>query len=148
MRKSGHGDWIYVSYIAEEAEQIYLGCYSGRIYCINKEGIVLKTYVSDDAIGRIEENQGRLYIQTGSGIYIIHEDKVLNHIEIGDGELSCFTIWGFIVRKGFVISLYEHEGNLIGNVQLSKEPCEIDPFQNGLIAYTRKERITISFLKK
>jgi hypothetical protein len=148
IRKSGQGDWIYVTYLAEEAEQIYLGCYSGRVYCINKEGIVLKTYVSDDAIGRIEENQGHLYIQTGSGIYIIHDDKVLNHIEIGDGELSCFTIWGFIVKKGFVISLYELEGNLIGSVQLSKEPCEIDPFQNGLIAYTRKERITISFLKK
>lgn len=142
---SGPGDWIYASYVTENAERIYLGCYSGRVYCINEEGMVLKTYVTDDTIRRIEENQGHLYIQTNYSIYVIHNDSVLNHIEIGDGDLSSFATWGFIIKKGPIISLYKPNGDSIGSVKFSKDPCEVIPSQDSVIVYTKKERITISF---
>jgi hypothetical protein len=38
---SGPGDWIYASHVTQNAERIYLGCYSGRVYCINEAGHVL-----------------------------------------------------------------------------------------------------------
>jgi len=143
---SGPGDWIYSSYVTENAERIYLGCYSGRVYCINEEGLVLKTYVTDDTIRRIEEHQGYLYIETNYGIYVIHNDRVLNHIEIGDGKLSSFAAWGFIIKKGPIISLYKHNGDPIGSAKFSKDPCEIIPSKDSVIVYTKKERITISFV--
>ena len=147
MSIGGNGDWIYASCISENADCIYLGCYSGKVYCVNNNGMVLKTYVTDDAIRKIEFYQGLLYIQTSYGLYIISENKVLNHIDIGDGELSSYTPWGFIIKKGLVISLFDHPGNLIGRVQFFKELCEIDSLKDGLFAYTKKDRFKIAFQK-
>ena len=146
MSIGGPGDWIYASHVTENAERIYLGCYSGRVYCINEKGTVLKTYVTDTTIRKIKENQGHLYIVTSYGIYVIHNDRVLDHIEIGDGQLFCFASWGFIIRKRSIVSLYKHNGDTIGSVRFSEDPREIVPSQDGVIVYTKRRRITISLL--
>lgn len=35
---SGPGDWIDASHVTKNAERIFLGCYSGQVYCINENG--------------------------------------------------------------------------------------------------------------
>jgi len=89
----------------------------------------------------IEERESYLYIQTNYSIYVIQDDRVVNHIDIGKGELCSFATWGFITKSGYIVSLYTRDGSLIGNINFSKEPCEIVPVQSGTIIYTQKERI-------
>jgi hypothetical protein len=141
---SGPGDWIYASHVTENAERIYLGCYSGRVYCINEAGHVLKTYVSDDTIRRIQEQAPYLYIQTNYSLYVIRDERVVNHIEIGTGNFFSFAAWGFIVKKDSIVCLYDHNGTLIGNIRFSKEPYEIIPTDQGITVYTKKGRVTAS----
>jgi len=43
-------DWIYASYVSENAERIYLGCYSGKVYCITKGGTVKKIYNCNETV--------------------------------------------------------------------------------------------------
>jgi hypothetical protein len=141
---SGPGDWIYSSHVTENGERIYLGCYSGRVYCINEDGNVLKTYVTDDTIRRIQERPPYLYIQTNYSLYVIRDEKLINHIEIGTGDFFSFATWGFIVKKGSIISIYGYDGTLIGNIRFSKEPYETIPTNQGITVYTKKGRITAS----
>jgi tetratricopeptide (TPR) repeat protein len=141
---SGQGDWIYASHVTKNAERIYLGCYSGQVYCINGDGYVLKTYVTDDTIRRIQERSPYLYIQTNYSLYVIRDERVINHIEIGTGDFFSFTAWGFIIKKDSIISLYDHNGTLIGNIRFSMKPCEIIPTNQGITVYTKKRRVTVS----
>jgi hypothetical protein len=142
---SGPGDWIYASHLTENAERIYLGCYSGRVYCIDEEGHVLKTYVTDDTIRRIREQAPYLYIQTNYSLYVIRDERVINHIEIGTGEFFSFAAWGFIFKKDSTLSLYDQDGTLIGNIRFSRKPYEVIPTDEGLIVCTDKKRVIASF---
>jgi hypothetical protein len=144
IRGSSSGDWIYASHITEKGERIYLGSYSGQVYCINEDGYVLKTYDFDDTIRHIREGAPYLYIQTNYSLYVIRDERVINHIEIGDINFSSFAKWGFFVKKDFVVSLYDHDGTLIGSIRFSKKPYEIIPNDQGMTVYTEKGRVTAS----
>ena len=96
---SGGGDWIYSSHIEPHAERIYLGCYSGRIYCIDKIGKVLKIYSTDAPIDFIIERQGIIYIRTCTSLYVLQDDRTTNLIDLRVGSFECFAEWGFIINK-------------------------------------------------
>lgn len=144
IRVTSSGDWIYASHITEKAERIYFGSYSGQVYCINEDGYVLKTYDFDDTIRHIRERAPYLYIQTNYSLYVIRDKRVINHIEMGAINCFSFAKWGFIVKKDFVVSLYDHDGTLIGNIRFSKKPYEIIPNDQGITVYTEKGRVTAS----
>lgn len=136
---SGPGDWIYASHMAPHAERIYLGCYSGMIYCVDPGGNVLKVYSTDAPIDGILERKGCLYVWTHTSLYVLEDDKAANHIDLREGGLECFTEWGLIVRKGLSLILYSEGGAWIGTVHFPKEPREVIPTATGLVAYTTKE---------
>lgn len=136
---SGPGDWIYASHMAPHAERIYLGCYSGMIYCVDPGGNVLKVYSTDAPIDGILERKGYLYVWTHTSLYVLEDDKAANHIDLREGGLECFTEWGLIVRKGLSFILYSEGGAWIGTVHFPKEPREVIPTATGLVAYTTKE---------
>jgi hypothetical protein len=62
----------------------------------------------------------------------------------GDSELHSFAEWGFILKKDSLISLYELNGNLIGNIQFSTSPYGVVPKKQGLIVRTKKNNFLFS----
>ncbi|MCJ7668429.1 MAG: DnaJ domain-containing protein [Anaerolineae bacterium] len=48
-------DWIYATCLGPSADTIYLGCYSGKVYCMSKDGRVTKLYNCRDVIRSIRE---------------------------------------------------------------------------------------------
>jgi hypothetical protein len=147
LSMSGQGDWIYASHVTEEAERIYLGCYSGRVYCVNQEGSVLKIYITDDTIQHIEERFPYLYIQTNYSLFVIQNERVINHLEIGNDSFS-FAAWGFFIKGNSIISLYDHSGSQIGNIRFYNQTYEIIPTNQGVIVYTKQGRVIVSIKEK
>ena len=143
MSMSGPGDWIYATHITSRRERVFLGCYSGLIYCIDLDGNVLKTYQTDSTIEGILERGRNLYIWTRTSLFVVEGDKVVSHIDLRGGGLECFADWGFIVKKGASLALYSVEGTWLGNVRFEKEAREVVPTANGLVAYTTKERFHV-----
>jgi hypothetical protein len=137
---SGPGDWIYASHMAPHAERIYLGCYSGMVYCVDPGGHVLKVYSTDAPIDGILERRRYLYVWTHTSFYVLEDDKVANHIDLRDGGLESFTAWGLIVRKGSSLMLCSEDGAWLGTVYSPQEPREVIPTATGLVAYTTKAR--------
>lgn len=143
MSMSGPGDWIYATHMTSRAERIYLGCYSGLIYCVDLGGDILKVYQTDAPIDGIVERGRHLYIWTHTSLYVLEGDKVVSHIDLRGGGLECFAEWGLIVKKGSSLVLFSQGGTWLGTVRLQGEAREIVPAVNGLVAHTTKERFRI-----
>ena len=139
---SGPGDWIYASHMAPHAERIYLGCYSGMVYCIDPHGNVLKVYSTDAPIDGILERRRYVYVWAHTTLYVLEDDRVANHIDLREGDLECFTAWG-LVRKGPALMLCSEDGTWLGTVHFPQEPREVIPTATGLVACTTKERFHI-----
>jgi hypothetical protein len=144
MSMSGPGDWIYATHMTARAERIYLGCYSGLIYCVDLDGNVLKVYQTDAPIDGIVERGRHLYIWTHTSLYVLDRDKVVSHIDLRGGSLKCFTEWGLIVKKGSSLVLCSADGTWLANVRFQREAHEVIPTSSGLVAYTTKERFRVS----
>jgi DnaJ-domain-containing protein 1 len=143
MSMSGPGDWIYATHMTSRAERIYLGCYSGVIYCVDLDGNVLKLYQTDAPIGGIVERGRHLYIWTHTSLYVLEGDKVVNHIDLRGRELECFAEWGLILKKGSSLVLCSEDGTWIGDVRFQRDTREVVPAATGLVAYTTKERFRV-----
>jgi len=144
MSMSGPGDWIYASHMTPRAERIYLGCYSGTVYCVNASGDVLSIYSTDDPIRGLMEWNDFLYIWTHGSMYVIERGRVANHLDLRNRDFECFAQWGFVIREGSSLALFSPDGTWLGAVHLSKPPREIIPTTSGLIACTTKERFRVS----
>jgi tetratricopeptide (TPR) repeat protein len=144
VQLSGSGDWIYASHITPGAERIYLGCYSGRVYCLDYQGGVQSVFTTNAPISGILERKEFLYIWTYTTLYVIRVKKVSCFIDLRDASVECFPDWGIVVRKKQGLHLYSEEGVSLGVVSFLNDPREIVPMQKGLVVKTIKGRYFIS----
>jgi hypothetical protein len=144
MSVSAPGDWIYASHVTSAAERIYLGCYSGRVYCTNSSGDVLRLYSTDEPVRGISERGGFLYIWTDGSMYVIGANSVACHLDIRNSSLEGFARWGFMIKKDASLVLHSSDGTWLGSVHLLKPPREIIPTSNGVVVYTTKQRFRVT----
>jgi len=140
---SGPGDWIYASHMSEEGNEIYLGCYSGKVYCIKFDGTVKKTYNSDGVVEKILKHDPFLYIEVAASLFVLKNDRIVKHIELKELESVTYARWGFVVGSGFELSFYESSGDLVGTAVFTQEPRERIPTNDGLIIRTQKAQIKL-----
>jgi hypothetical protein len=129
--------------MAPHAERIYLGCYSGMVYCVDPSGHILKVYSTDAPIDGILERRRYVYVWTHTSLYVLQDDKVANHLDLQGGGLEGFTAWGLIIRNGTSLLLYSKDGAWLGTVYFPQEPREVIPTATGLVAYTTKARLRV-----
>ena len=143
MSISGPGDWIYASYISENGDQIYLGCYSGKIYCIDLDGTAHKIYNSDSTIRKIFKHDPYLYIEAACSFFVMKNDRVVKHIKLKEFEPVTYAHWGFVIKRGLELSFHEPNGYLVGTAVCSEAPWEIIPVNDGLIIRTWNSQIKV-----
>lgn len=113
-------DWIYATYVSKNANRIYIGCYSGKIYCVSKNGKVSKFYDVHETPRTIREKGDYLYIETDYHLYIIKDDKYLTHIDTyGKGDLM-WWYGGFMFVGNNEISIFSLGGDIVGNISFKK----------------------------
>ncbi len=145
-------DQILASHITLHAERIYLGCYTGKVYCMDLTGKVLKVYSTVDGILGIRERGSYLYIWTDTNMYVLKDDKVINQIihptSLFDDKLT-WSEWGFIFKSDRTLILYSEDGTWLGTIQFPGSPYKgsiykIIPNMAGLVAYASKQRYHVS----
>lgn len=113
-------DWIYASYIGHHADRIYLGCFSGKVYCISKTLHIIKQYICHDDIKSIREKGRNVFVETAFVLFIIQDDRYLTHINIwGMGKLRWNTE-GFMYVSEKEIHLFTDDGIEIGRIVFDK----------------------------
>lgn len=123
----GHGrnnrDWIYTTHLSPNAERIYVGCYSGKVYCILKNGIVIKQYNCHDGVEKIKEIGKYVFLKTWYGIYIIKDDNYLTYVKMGKSEDLRWIDNGFMLVGEKHLRVLSNEGF---------ELCRINFFKNKI----------------
>jgi hypothetical protein len=93
-------DWIYGSGISKDGNRIYLGCYSGKLYQVNQNGIAEKIYFVPEGqinnypltnpISFVTEYNDRKYILTKWYLYILKDDKLTGYLKNEKGRFRWF----------------------------------------------------------
>ena len=141
-------DWMYGSGISFDASRIYLGCYSGKIYQINKNGVAEKIYVipedekgiygQTNPVTYIVERGNYLHILTYWYLYILRDDKAEKFIKINDGEVKWFDS-GFIHQIKNTIFLYLNNGDLLGSLTFKDSIRHVCYKDDNLLIETNKK---------
>lgn len=111
-------DWIYATYLGPNADRTYLGCYSGKVYCISKDGRVIKLYNCHDVIRSIREKGKYLFIETDYCLFIIKDDKYLTHVSTWETGNLRWSDNGFMFVGTKVLRLFSDEGIELGRINL------------------------------
>jgi len=116
-------DWIYGAGLSDDGARIYLGCYSGKIYQINQDGIAEKIYIVPEdkkgdygmtnPISFVTEYNDRKYILTHWYLYILKDDKLFRYLKIEKGNYKWFKN-GFIHQDKKQIVLFDRDGDKKG----------------------------------
>lgn len=112
LSKGQEEDWIYSTYLGVNAEEIYFGCYSGKIYCLSIDGNVNTVYDCHDVVRSIEKNNNFLFIATDYYLYIIKDGEYLNHVQIWEKGSILWSKDGFILKNSHEINFFSNEGIL------------------------------------
>lgn len=141
-------DWIYGSGISFNASKVYLGCYSGKIYEINRNGVAEKIYIipedkngiygKSNPVTYIVERGSYLHILTYWYLYILRDDKVVNFIKIDEGDIRWFDN-GFMHQIKNNILLYLNNGDLLGSLNFKDCIRNVCYKDNNLLIETNKK---------
>ena len=133
-------DWIYGVGISKSSEQIYLGCYSGKLYKIDKRGNASHVYIvpkgnidnpmRSNPIYKVIERESLLHIYTYEYVYILDNNTYINYIPCQLGRVMWFSE-GFIVMLDKKISVYSNRGELFGIISF-KTPIKYIAYRNNI----------------
>lgn len=146
-------DWIYGTGISDDGERIYIGCYTGIIYHIDKKGKIIKKYIISKGraanryhpIRQIREYNYNLYILTSYYLYILKNDRLINILNVDFGRFSWFKK-GMVFIKNKTLKIYNLSGILKCSFVFVENINGIFYSNNVLLVETKSKYI--SFLIK
>ena len=114
IRQCGSGVELISSIsLRNNAMKIYLGCYSGKVYCISNNGIANKCYNCHHTPSSIHERKEYLYIEAGHNLFIVKNDKCIANVKTYRKGRIKWNKKGFIFFSSNVVRLYSDNGILI-----------------------------------
>lgn len=122
-------DWIYGTGMTKDGSRIYLGCYSGRVYSINTQGVADVVYVipNTEPISEIMECGDFLHIVTHSQLYIVQKEQrqfvkaiQLHGEENGASGYVKYYEDGFVHALGDAVTIHDCKGEKLGTLSFAK----------------------------
>lgn len=137
-------DWIYATCLGCHAERIYLGCYSGKVYCLSKDGRVMKLYDCHDVVRSIRETGTFLFIETYYSLYIIRDDSYLANIARWKAGDLRWADHGFMFVKEKELKLFSNEGTPIASLRFKNPIYQVSWGGENLSVSTRSRSYVFS----
>lgn len=135
----GGEDWIYSTWLTPNADRIYLGCYSGNVYCVSKNGLVTELYNTHNVVRSIREKDKYLFIETDYFLFVIKNGKYLTHLEMKkDADLQ-WSEKGFIFIGSKELDLYSNDGIRSGKITFKNKIIDAHWSGNDLKVVTHSK---------
>lgn len=113
-------DWVYASYLTERAERVYLGAYSGKVYCISKDGNVLRTFHTGETIRTVRESLGHVWMQSFDAVHIFQGDRLIRHLPLATGNHVAWGATGFSIAHGKEVTLFTSSGEVAARLLFTR----------------------------
>ncbi len=140
-------DWIYSTFFGDN---IYLGCYSGKVYRFSSNYIPYITYEAHESIRNIKEINDYIFIQTHHTLFIIKDDKYIGHIDkwkLGEGSFRYFECC--LIYKGTkYIKIYNWDGSIICEIKFKNSIYDIFEVESNLSVITKNKTFTFTINKQ
>lgn len=137
-------DWIYATCLGPQAERIYLGCYSGKVYCITKDGHVVKRYDCHDTVRSIREKGDRLFIETDYCLFILMGDRYFAHVHTWKAGDVRWNKSGFMLVGTKTVRLFTDEGAEIGSISFKNNIYDTYEADGAICVITARKVYTFS----
>lgn len=148
-------DWIYGAGISDDASRIFLGCYSGKIYQINSNGLAEKIYIvpeykkgvygTTNPISFVTEYNARKYILTHWYLYVLNNDKTKNYLKNDSGNYRLFEK-GIILQDKKRITLFDIDGNNQGTITFKSPIKQVCFFEGIFLIETTTKSFTFKYI--
>ena len=148
-------DWIYGVGFSKDSSQIYLGCYSGKIYQVNQYGIAEKIYIipedkeskyiSTNPISSVIEYKSRKYIVSHWYLYILNNDMLINYIKNESGNYRWFDK-GFLLQNKKEVTFFDLDGNNKGSISFKSPIKHISFYKEVLLIETTTKSYSFKYI--
>jgi hypothetical protein len=150
-RSSNTEDWIYSVYANEDSTKLFLGCYSGWIYCINLNGEILWEYNTKGIVDKIYSSKsGNSVVTYSSSIKNsnIHFLKKSNFLKRGkciktlklnfNEQLKRINEDIFVVTDKRKLLFFDIKGNLLNELSFDENIKTFDVYNSKLVVITNE----------
>ena len=137
-------DWIYASCLGPSADTLYLGCYSGKVYCMSKDGHVTRRYNCHDVVRSIREKGNYLFIETDHSLFIIKDDRYLTHVATWKAGKLRWGDDGFMLVGTKELRLFLDDGIEIGRMNFKNRISDVYWADGNLNIVTSKKAYVFS----
>lgn len=138
-------DWIYATYLDDKGSKIYLGCYSGKLYSLSKEGIVDIIINCHDTVKSIIKKHSYLFIETNYHLYILKDNEYLTHLKLWKEGILSYLDGYIILRKTNEIKLFSLDGIYISSIRFKNRINDLYQTNRGLNISTTNKTYEIEF---
>lgn len=136
-------DWIYATYLDYKARNIYLGCYSGKIYGLSKDGIVDVIIDCHNPARFIKKHDAYFFIETDFYLYFVKDNTYLNHVKIQNEKIYYLDDY-LMLKSRNEIKFYSFDGNYISSAKFKNNISDIYITRNGLNLSTSNKTYELS----
>lgn len=137
-------DWIYATCLGPSADTIYLGCYSGKVYCMSKDGRVRKLFNCHDVVRSIREKGEYLYVETDYTLFVIKDDMYLTHVNTWKTGNLRWHDDGFMLVGTKELRLFSDDGIEIGRMNFKNSISYVYWADDNLNVVTSKKAYVFS----
>jgi len=142
-------DWVYAASLTEDGERVYLATYSGKVYCVSKEGVVLRTFDLGTTVRAMREAQDYLVVHSFEHLHAFKGERLLRHISVPADANLAWGDQGFILWQGKSLQAYTWAGeagaevafkNPIVSALWSDGTLVLDTAVNRFVFSTREDK--------
>lgn len=139
----GGDDWIYAATLDPTDGSVFLGCYSGRVFVLDRSANVLSLLDVHTTMREIVPLQEALLLRTDTRIFSVVDRSLAGEVDVWQKDSITYHGRGFIVQTGKVLELYDARCTLSGTVEASETPRGFWRANDALVIEFNRDLVTV-----
>ncbi|GEM_PF-3831248 len=118
-------DWVYSTAWSHDGQTLYLGCYSGKLYCVAADGRVRRIYDCHDTIRCVVQVGDVVLVETDACVFVIEGGSYARYVP---KEKNCQFWWtksGFIQVGTKQLRFYRYSGESLCEMEFKKSIYDV-----------------------
>lgn len=139
----GGDDWIYAAALDPADGSVFLGCYSGRVFVLDRNANVLSLLDVHTTMREIMPLQEALLLRTDTRIFSVVDRSLAGEVDVWQKDSIAYHGSGFIIQQGKTLALYNHRCGLEGTLEASETPRGFWRASDALVIEFNRDLVTV-----